>query len=643
MENGDGESGRIAPRSTDGTRGTAHGVSTRRARARDALGAVALAEGAVASHVFVAASVPLVLADMNAFGEVIEVEHGQVGGLVPRFVHALETGKRATLVAHALELSGVREALRAIRARRMSAVVHVIAEQGSGDALSLADLGWGVLVGAGVEESMDLALIARRASEDCGTPFFVVHERGSARHVEAIAPPLRELIEVFVGAPGTRIRAITDAAHPSHAKVGERAFAERVPFALASAMREIEQLTGRRRDVLERIPAGDAVSTLVAMGELGESILANVERLRAQGEEVGAIKLIALRPFPGPRLVKAMARSTAVTVLETSDEPLAQSSPLARELKAAFADAITWAPDYPGIGHVPRIASGIVGVAGHDLEADDVDAIVHDMASDERGKRSFVLGGDEPLARAPRALTRSSPHALSMRGRVRDAATAGACADLCAAVVSSTLGLHVRASVRRAASGEAGQVAGTAFDLLAARERPRGTHAPHAVRLIALEDASMLTAGNPVARLAEDGVLAVPTQERSADAVWSEIPAYAKAIVFDRGARVVGWAPIDADTPAAARPWIVASSFAGLALASGAGRAPVDGSLVAREVAEALRALLGPSAEDLVTRGAEVARRAFEALVEVPRATVERDQESIRLGRRDTRASERPR
>ena len=153
----------------------------------------------------------------------------------------------------------------------------------------------------------------------------------------------------------------------------------------------------------------------------------------------------------------------------------------------------------------------------------------------------------------------------------------------------------------------------------------------------------MLTAGNPVARLAEDGVLAVPTQERSADAVWSEIPAYAKAIVFDRGARVVGWAPIDADTPAAARPWIVASSFAGLALASGAGRAPVDGSLVAREVAEALRALLGPSAEDLVTRGAEVARRAFEAHVEVPRATVERDQESIRLGRRDTRASERPR
>ena len=155
----------------------------------------------------------------------------------------------------------------------------------------------------------------------------------------------------------------------------------------------------------------------------------------------------------------------------------------------------------------------------------------------------------------------------------------------------------------------------------------------------------MLSAGNPIARLAEDGVLAVPTPERSADAVWSEIPAYAKAIVFDRKARVVGWAPLEAEVAAdpKAHAWMVAASFAGLALASGAGRAPVDGSLVAREVAEALRTSSGGALESLIARGADAARRAFEAHVEVPRAMVERDEESVRLGRRDVRASERPR
>jgi hypothetical protein len=69
----------------------------------------------------------------------------------------------------------------------------------------------------------------------------------------------------------------------------------------------------------------------------------------------------------------------------------------------------------------------------------------------------------------------------------------------------------------------------------------------------------------------------------------------------------------------------------------------VDASLVAREVADALRVAVGPSHEAWVPRGAEAARRAFEANVEVPRATVERDQESIRLGRRDARASVPPR
>jgi hypothetical protein len=44
-----------------------------------------------------------------------------------------------------------------------------------------------------------------------------------------------------------------------------------------------------------------------------------------------------------------------------------------------------------------------------------------------------------------------------------------------------------------------------------------------------------------------------------------------------------------------------------------------------------------------VVKGAEAARTAFETHVVVPRATVERDEEAIRLGRRDARASQPPR
>jgi pyruvate-ferredoxin/flavodoxin oxidoreductase len=612
-----------------------------RAWAKDAIGAIALAEGAIAERVFVALHAPLPLSERNTFGDTVVVEHAaSATALVHHFAEQQEEGRRASLVTTAHALGTVREVLKGMAAKRLGTVVHAIAERGSADALALADLGWGVLFASSVEDSLDLALVARRAAEDCGTPFFVVHERASARHIEAVAGPAPELCEVFVGPPATRLRKLGDPAHPVHAKVSERAFAERVQFALGSAMRELESLTGRRKDVMERIPAGDAQVMLVALGELGESLVAGVERLRAQGYEVGAVKITALRPFPGPRVVKAMARALAVSVLEGVDEPLAQSNPLTREIKAAFADAITWAPEYPGIGRIPRILSGVAGAAGHELEAHDLDAIVHNMLADERGKRSFVLGGDETLALdAPpdeRAIvTRANAYPLSMRGRVRDLLTAEACAELCAVVSSSVLGLHVRASVRKLTRVEG---EGVAFDLLAARDRPRGLHAPHAVKLVAIDDAAALIHANPLLRLADGGTLAMPSAQRSADALWGEVPAYAKAIVFDRSARVVGFTPVD-DGDERARRWLTAAAFAGLALASASGRAGVDGSLVQREVAEALGAALGPAGEALAVRGAETARRVFEGHVEVPRATVERDEESIRLGRRDARAS----
>jgi pyruvate-ferredoxin/flavodoxin oxidoreductase len=615
----------------------------RRAWAKDALGAIALAEGSFAERIFVGLGRTLSFPERSAFGEPVVVEHADgAHTLAPKFAEAIEGGARATLIASASDLASSRDTLRAIRARRIGTVVHAVAAHRAADALALADLGWGMLFCAGVEDALDLALVARRAAEDSGTPFFVVHEGGAARLIEAVTPPSRELIEVFIGPPRVRIRAVSDPAHPTHEHVSERKYAERVQFALGSAMRELESLTGRRKDVLERIPAGDASVMIVALGELGESVIAGIERLRALGQDIGAIKITALRPFPGARLVKAMQRALAITVLESVDEPLAQSGPLAREVKAAFADAMTWAPDYPGIGRIPRIISGL---AGRELDALDLDAIAHNMLSDERGKRTFVLGGEPALALDPPTSPTKSvplPHAIAMRGRVRDSVTAEACAELCAVVVSSALGLHVRTAVRRT-SGNEGD--GFAFDLLASRERPRGLHAPHAVRLVAVEDAGLLSGASPLARLAEEGVLAVPTHQRSADGVWAEIPAYAKTIVFDRRAHVVGWPPPEEAEPAA-RPWLTASAFAGLALASASGRtgrAPVDGALVAREVAEALRPALGPAGEAIILQGAEAARRAFESHVVVPRATVERDEESIRLGRRDARASQPPR
>jgi len=631
----------------NGVDGEGHASGKRpRPLAQDSLGAVLAAESAVADRVattFALAGRPTAA---NAFGDSVAFEHDPDAATLARKVaERAGDGERVTLIAPADTFSAARKELRAIARRRLPLVFHVLADRGFDGAFGLADLGWAVLFASGVQDSIDLGLVARRAAEDCGTPFFVVHERSIVRHLEPVAPPGRALCEAFLGARAARVHKIGDAAHPSHAKMSERAFAERVPFALGSAMRGLEGFTGRRHDVIERSAGEGAAMMLVGAGALGEALLGEAERLKAAGHDVGAVKVTAIRPFPGPRLIRALARALVVTVLEAVDEPLAQSNPLTREVKAAFADALTWAPDYPGIGRLPRINSGVVASGDHDLEAGDLDAALRNMLEGDQGKRLFVMGSEPALTLAREAAPAPYPPGrLAMRGRAADLGTANACAELCATVVASALALQCRVSI---ATPPAGDADGTTFDLVAAQGRPRGVVAPHALGVIAIDDPGALVDGNPLERVSAGGILALPANHADAKGLWDELPVYAKAIVFDRGVRVLGFPalpPRGVGGDVEAHRWMLAAAFAGVALfaiTSAAGPRPgIDGSLVERDVAAALRALHAPAT--IVERAGRLARRVFESPLEVPRATVEHDLPAVRLGRHDARAGAAP-
>jgi pyruvate ferredoxin oxidoreductase alpha subunit len=642
------------------------GMRGARAWARDLMGAIALVEGAIAQRVFSAID-GLELPSKNAFDESVALERGaDVAVLARRCALAAEQGERVALVARAADLAVARSELASIASRRLGVVVHAVAEPSRGGesssmaglapALSLDDLFWAMLLGAGVSDAVDLALIARRAAEDSGCPFFVVHEGSHAHAIEPVSAPSRELCEAFVGRAAGRVRR---AASPADAagSAGDRAFAERVPFALASAMRELEALTGRQHDVIERVPASDAPMALVGAGALGDSLLADVDRLRAGGHDVSGVRVIAWRPFPAPRLVKALGRALAVTVLERVDLPLASGAPLAVQLKAAFADALTWAPDYPGVGRIPRIVSGVVAPE-REVDSTDLDAIIHNVLADERGKRAFVLGGEEGHALGSIPQVMASPPATSitpspagtfvMRGIASRRDVAAAAAELCAAVLASALGLRTRVLVRDLGDDEGG---GFAFDLVASRQRPRGTHVPHAVGLVALDHPALLTRGNALVRLAQGGTIAVPSDRRAAESLWAEVPSWVKAIAFDRAARVVGWSPGEATGEREREvvgTWVAASAFVGIALAAastdrglglraGSDAAAIDGPIVQREVAEALRVGVAVHASDaalVADRGASAARAVFESIVEIPRTMIEREDDGVRLGRR---------
>jgi pyruvate-ferredoxin/flavodoxin oxidoreductase len=174
----------------------------------------------------------------------------------------------------------------------------------------------------------------------------------------------------------------------------ERSFAARVPFALTSAMRELGDLTGRHLGAIERIDTADAEEIVLTVGCAFPAALEVVRSLRAQGRRVGLVGLRVLRPFFGSEVVKALGRAKAIVVIEPLDVPLAPCGPVAASVKAAFADALTWAPGFPGIGRIPPIISATFATIDGTITERDVRLSLAEIASGERARRLVVFGSD---------------------------------------------------------------------------------------------------------------------------------------------------------------------------------------------------------------------------------------------------------
>lgn len=311
---------------------------------------------------------------------------------VARAAALAHEGQRAAALLRSSELFGALAALHEAARTRAPIVVHVVGEAGAGARAGHDELPPALAAGAGVlmtwsaQDTVDLALSARRAAEDAETPFVLV----SAGAGPVMALPGAGLVDRFLGAPAAKGAAADPASVET--KLRERSYAARVPFALAAALRELGELTARPLAPIERVQTADAEEVVVAVGEAFPAARAVAASLRAQGRRVGAVGVRALRPFFAADIVKALARARSIAVLEPVDVALAPSGPVAESLKAAFADALTWAPGFPGVGRIPTILSaGFATLDGPVGEAQVREAL-DELAAGDRARRQITFG-----------------------------------------------------------------------------------------------------------------------------------------------------------------------------------------------------------------------------------------------------------
>jgi pyruvate-ferredoxin/flavodoxin oxidoreductase len=357
-----------------------------------------------------------------------------------------ETGLRAAAFVGAAE--GALAHLRAAAGAHLPLVVHLACRGARGHAVALAGghddyhaaaaSGAILLFARNAQEAADLALVARRVAERALLPVVVAQDFPRTTHgAYPLVVPDPDLARAYVGAAGDEIEAPTPAqavllgatrrrvprwmdpdrpagwgAHQDREAFAAAAAAQRTFFAdhaasiLDEAMRAFGEQSERVYGRLCAYRTEDAEVVVVSQGALSEAVEDVVDRLRAQRVKAGALGITALRPFPGAELARSLAACRALTVLERVDEPLGEDPPLAREVRAALADA-------PGRDRGrPRVHVGVCPPGGAIPSPAHLEAAFRNML-DKEARARFYVG----LASARD--TRRFPHLESLRHRLR--------------------------------------------------------------------------------------------------------------------------------------------------------------------------------------------------------------------------------
>ena len=558
-------------------------------------------------------------------------------------------GGRVTNFTSGQGLILMKEVLYTIAGKRLPVVFNIGARAltsqalnvhaGHDDVMAVADTGWGIVFARNAQEAGDLCLIARRAAEASQTPFLNVQDGFLTTHtVENVRLPELELMKTFVGDPREKLINYMDPKNPimsgvvenqdsyMKGKIAQRVFYERVKPALLEAMETFYRLTGRRYGLIDTYRMEDAEYALVGMGSMMETAIPTADWVREHlGLKVGVVHVTAFRPFPGPELVEALAHVKAFTVLERLDIPLAQSNPLTMEIKAAFADALIGTEGYPEITRIPTIYSGAAGLGSRDVRPGDLVAAMKNMAAED-GKRYFCLGIKHELALPREEDPDVRPRgAFSLRGYSVGGYGSVTTNKVIATVLGDVFNLYVQAYPKY---GSEKKGLPTNYYLTVAEEPIKVHSELKYVEFVALNDVNALYTGNPLAGLAEGGLIFLQSAKTDPVEVWASIPEYAKRLVREKKARVFALDTFRIAEEVATRPDL-RIRMAGIVLLGVflritpfAERYGMSYEDVMKGVEKALRKYFGKRGEQVVRDNMRAVERGYKEVFEIPQEII---------------------
>ncbi len=247
------------------------------------------------------------------------------------------------------------------------------------DMMAVRDTGWIQIVVENGQQAMDNILCAFRIAEDKRVllPVMVHLDGFNLTHVvEPIVFPEQSDVDKFLPAYNyplplnpDRPVAMGDFAPPvifTEAKWAQEVVLRDSKDIILECWNEFGKTFGRQYFPVERYHSDGAKVLLLTVGSFGETAMVAIDKMRAEGNDVGQIRLRLWRPFPFEELRQAVKDADILIVLDRAISFGGPGGVVASEVKAALYN----------LDKKPRIVSYVAGLGGRDITVAAFEAII---------------------------------------------------------------------------------------------------------------------------------------------------------------------------------------------------------------------------------------------------------------------------
>ncbi|MGW8222231.1 MAG: transketolase C-terminal domain-containing protein [Syntrophobacteria bacterium] len=238
------------------------------------------------------------------------------------------------------------------------------------DMMMSRDTGWIQTVAENGQEAFDLTLHAFRVAEDPRVLLPVINNLDGFTLTHVIEPiEILDQKEVDRYLPPYQPQMRLDTENPisigpvgmpevyTEAKKAQDEAIKSAKPVIIEAWQEFGDLFGRYYKPVETYRTDGADTLLVTMGSLSETAMTAVDHMRANGKDVGLVRIRLFRPFPFEEFLAAVEGAKQIAVMDRALSLNGAGGPLAIEVKAALYDE----PERPYIWNY------VAGLAGRDV------------------------------------------------------------------------------------------------------------------------------------------------------------------------------------------------------------------------------------------------------------------------------------